>query len=66
MGFNKYAAGNKSYGAGRPMPTVGPVDPMGYKERDAKRKVLQTAALRRLQSRQKGDFFSANNLRGGN
>ena len=66
MGFNKYAAGSKVYGGGRPMPTIGPVDPMGYRERDAKAKTLQTAALRRLQARQGGKFISANNLRGGN
>jgi len=46
-GFNKYAAGVKHYGAGRPMPTVGPVDKLGYRERDAKKRV-QAAALRRL------------------
>jgi len=62
MGFNKYAAGNKVYGGGRPMPTVGPVDPAGYKERDAL-KVRRTAMLRRMQAQQSGNYMSPNNLR---
>ena len=45
-GFMKFAAGNKTYGGGRPMPTVGPVDPIGYKERDAKASLKQAAARR--------------------
>jgi hypothetical protein len=42
-GFNRFAAGNKTYGGGRPMPTVGKVDPIGYRERD-----LKAAAKRKL------------------
>lgn len=46
-GFNKFAAGRKIYGGGRPMPTIGPVDKSGYRERDAKKRVM-AAAQRRL------------------
>lgn len=42
-GFNSYAAGKKTYGGGRSMPTVGRVDPIGYKERD-----LKAAAQKKL------------------
>ena len=62
MGFNKYAAGNKVYGGGRPMPTIGPVDPAGYKERDAMN-IRKTAMLRRMQAQQSGKYMSPNNLR---
>ena len=50
-----YSAGNKVYGAGRPHPTSGPVDPTGYIERNMKkdssnrRSGLAAAATRRLQ-----------------
>lgn len=43
-----YAAGNKVYGAGRPMPTIGPVDKTGYRERDAKGMIWKNALSRRL------------------
>jgi len=42
--------GNKVYGSGRPMPTIGRVDPSGYRERDAKARAQRTAILSRLQS----------------
>jgi hypothetical protein len=65
-GYQKYAAGSKTYGGGRPMPTVGPVDPTGYKERDGKYKARKEATgqhmaaiKRRLQAGQKGNTFSA-------
>lgn len=58
-GFNKYAAGNKIYGGGRSMPTVGPVDPLGYKERDAKTKTRRNALLRRMKAEQKGQYNSS-------
>lgn len=54
-----YAAGNKVYGGGRPFPTNGPVDPMGYRTRDAKSKARRNAILRRLKARQGGKFASA-------
>ena len=59
--FNSYSAGNKVYGGGRPMPTIGPVDPMGYAERDAKkhRPMWQNAAARRLMAMKKKNPMSA-------
>ena len=48
--FNSYAAGNKIYGGGRSNPTSGPVDPMGYRERDLKVKAKRNAMLRRLKA----------------
>lgn len=58
--FNPYAAGRKVYGGGRDAPNIGPVDPMGYKERDAKKKIERTAILRRMQAGQQGKFNSPN------
>lgn len=46
-----YATGNKVYGAGRPMPTIGPVDKSGYRERDAKQMIWKNALARRMGSR---------------
>jgi len=61
--FNAYSAGNKVYGGGRPMPTVGPVDPLGYAERDARREkhhpLWQNAAQRRLMAMKKKKPMSA-------
>ena len=63
--WNAYSAGNKVYGGGRPMPTVGPVDPIGYAERDAKKKrpLWQNAAQRRLMAMKKNKPMSADALR---
>lgn len=59
--YNPYAAGSKTYGSGRPMPTVGPVDPIGYKNRDALQKrqnvVDRNAVLRRMKKNQQGNYF---------
>lgn len=63
MAFNKFAAGNKSYGGGRPMPTVGPVDPMGYAERDRMAASQRNAILRRLKAGNKKDYFSSDWMR---
>jgi hypothetical protein len=47
-GFNSYAAGNKSYGSGRPMPTVGMVqNKTGYAMRDGKMAARREALMRR-------------------
>lgn len=47
-GFNSYAAGNKTYGSGRPMPTVGKVqDKAGYGLRDSKMAARREALMRR-------------------
>ena len=55
-GFNSYAAGKKSYGAGRPMPNIGPVaNPQGYSERDNKARARKAAIMRRLKAQGKGN-----------
>lgn len=65
MGFNSYAAGNKHYGGGRSAPNIGPVDPMGYKERDAKNRINKNAIMRRIKAQQSGNYMSADYLRRG-
>lgn len=62
-GINPYAVGNKIYGAGRSNPTSGPVDKMGYKERDAKSAARRDAIVRRMKSNAKGNYASADSLR---
>lgn len=54
-----YAVGNKIYGGGRPVPNIGPVDRMGYQERDSKSSARRDAILRRMKANAKGDFGSA-------
>ena len=50
-GFNAYAAGNKSYGSGRPMPTMGKVaETSGYGMRDGKMAARREALMRRAGS----------------
>lgn len=61
--INPYAVGNKIYGGGRSFPTMGPVDKLGYQERDLKASARRNAILRRLKSDQKGQFASADSLR---
>lgn len=63
-GFEAMAAGNKTYGGGRPMPTIGPVDPLGYAERDRKAKSRRNAMLSQIQAMQGQNAFSAQNLAG--
>lgn len=63
--FNKYAAGRKLYGGGRDAPNIGPVDKLGYKERDAENRLRRTAILRRMQASQQGKFMSPNYQRRG-
>lgn len=60
--FNPYSAGKKYYGGGRSAPNIGPVDPLGYKERDAN-KVMQNAALRKLKAAKDKKYFSADFMR---
>ncbi len=57
--FLPYAAGDKIYGGGRDAPNLGPVNPMGYRDRDLKYQARRTAILRRLQASQKGNYMSA-------
>ena len=59
MAFNPYAAGQKVYGAGRPMPNIGPVNKMGYRVRDRAAKARRDAMLRRMKAMQKGNTMSA-------
>lgn len=54
--FNPYSAGNKHYGAGRPMPNIGPVaNPQGYNERDNKAKARKRAIMRRMKGASTGN-----------
>lgn len=47
-GFNPLAAGKKSYGSGRPMPTSGKiVNKAGYGKRDARAAARRDALIRR-------------------
>lgn len=50
-GFNPYAAGAKIYGGSRYNPTMGPVDPTGYAERDRMRRVRRNATQQMLRDR---------------
>lgn len=63
-GTSSYSAGDTVYGGGRPMPTVGPVDRTGYKERDLQNKAKRNALLRRLQAGRGGKFRSSEYLKG--
>jgi len=58
-GFNPFAAGRKMYGGGRDFPTSGPVDPMGYKMRDAESRMKRDALLRKMKSGLSGNYASA-------
>lgn len=51
--FNPYAAGRKVYGAVRDAPNIGPVDKLGYRERDLEAKAKKRAVMRAMKSRQK-------------
>lgn len=62
--FNSYAAGNKVYGAGRSNPTSGPVDKLGYRERDLAHRSKRNAILRRLKKNQSGSYMSSDWLGG--
>ena len=62
--YTPYAAGAKTYGAGRMNPTSGPVDNQGYRERDAIARARRTAILSRMQGQQAGNYMSSAVLRG--
>lgn len=62
-GINPYTVGNKVYGGGRSFPTMGPVDKLGYQERDLKATARRDAILRRLKSNARGDYMSADSQR---
>jgi len=61
-GFNSYSAGNKIYGGGRSNPTSGPVDKMGYRERDMKHKARKQAIMNRLRAKKQGRLISSEYL----
>lgn len=62
-GVAPYLVGNKVYGGGRSFPTMGPVDKLGYRERDAKSKARRNAILRRMKARANAKYASSDNLR---
>ncbi len=53
-----YAAGDKIYGGGRDAPNLGPVNPLGYRERDLKYQARRDAMLRRMKAMQSGNMMS--------
>jgi hypothetical protein len=57
--FLPYAAGNKIYGGGRDAPNIGPVDPMGHRERDMKYQARRVAMQRRLKQIQSSNYMGA-------
>lgn len=56
--YNAYAAGNKIYGGTRSFPTMGPVDPLGYRERDLATHARRNAMLRRLKAQASKNYNS--------
>ncbi len=57
-GMMPYLVGNKVYGAGRSFPTMGPVDKLGYAERDAAATARRNAMIRQMKANAKGDYMS--------
>lgn len=64
MQFNPYAAGRKTYGAGRDFPTIGTNDKLGYRMRDAQGKARKRAVMRRMKAIQSGRIMQPDVLRG--
>lgn len=62
--FQAYAAGNKLYGSGRSAPNIGPVDKLGYRERDATNRAKRNAMLRRLKANNAKNYMSPDALGG--
>lgn len=60
---NPYTVGDKIYGGGRSFPTSGPVDPLGYRERDAQIKARSNAIKRRQKRTKMQQFMHADYLR---
>jgi hypothetical protein len=54
-----YSVGNRVYGGNRSFPTMGPVDPTGYRERDLVTRARRNAILKRLKAQQAGNYASA-------
>ena len=61
--YTPYAAGPKMYGLGTYNPTSGPVDKVGYKQRDRNTQARKNAVLRRLQASQAGNHMQPDVLR---
>lgn len=51
-----YLVGNKVYGGGRSFPTMGPVDRLGYAERDASHRARRNVLLRQMRANAKGEI----------
>lgn len=64
-GFNPFSAGTKHYGGGRSAPNIGPVDPTGYRERDAQAVAKKNAIMSYLRAAQTGQYASSGYLAGG-
>lgn len=62
-GAAPYAVGNKIYGGGRSFPNIGPVDKLGYRERDAKSKARRQAISNRLKANSNAKYASADAMR---
>ena len=61
--FNPYAAGNKAYGGGRSMPSIGPVgQPQGYNERDNRAQARKNAIMRRMKGQGTGNPMNSSVL----
>jgi hypothetical protein len=54
-----YSVGARVYGGNRAFPTMGPVDPTGYAERDLVSRARRNAILKRMQAQQAGNYASA-------
>lgn len=57
--INKYATGSKVYGMGRSNPTDGPVDKLGYRERDAEHATRRNALLRYMKAHRGKNYLSS-------
>lgn len=63
QGFNPYSAGSKQYNSGlMSSPNIGPVDKLGYRQRDKEASTRRNALLRRLQAQNRGNYMSSANL----
>lgn len=63
--YQSYAAGNKVYGFGRSSPHMGGgIDPLGYRERDAKTRLNRNALLRRMKKNNSKQYMSQDWLGG--
>ncbi len=60
---NPYAVGNTVYGGSRHMPTIGPVDKTGYRERDQRYKARRDALERRIKAMNSGRMINPDVMR---